>query len=176
MNISDAPLSGLKLIQPDKFDDSRGYFMKPFEKKVFAQQGIDFNIAQVNHSFNLAKGTLRGLHFQVEPFSQDKLVFCAKGRVFDVAVDLRKSSGTYGNWFGVELSEFNNQVIYIPKGFAHGYETLEDNSEVLYYIDGEYSKENEAGIRWNDPTLAIKWPLEPTVLSDKDRNWPLFAK
>lgn len=104
------------------------------------------------------------------------MVFCAKGRVFDVAVDLRKSSGTYGNWFGVELSEFNNQVIYIPKGFAHGYETLEDNSEVLYYIDGEYSKECEAGIRWNDPTLAIKWPLEPTVLSDKDRNWPLFAK
>lgn len=174
MNVTDAPIAGLKIITPDKFDDNRGYFMKSFEKKVFAGQGIDFEITQVNHSFNLLKGTLRGMHFQIEPFAQEKLVFCIKGSVFDVAIDLRKDSQTYGKWFGLELSEENKQILYIPKGFAHGFQTLQDNTEFMYYLQGEYSKEHESGVLWNDPAFAINWPLQPTVVADKDSQWPLF--
>jgi dTDP-4-dehydrorhamnose 3,5-epimerase len=176
MKVIDAPLSGLKIIEPDKFGDDRGYFLKSFEKKVFSEQGIDFEIAQVNHSFNLTKGTIRGMHFQIEPFAQAKLVFCQKGKAFDVAIDLRKDSATYKKWYGLELSQDSKQILYIPKGFAHGFQTLEDNTEVIYYISNEYSKGNEAGVKWNDPAFGITWLLEPTVIADKDRQWPSFSE
>ncbi len=175
MTASDTRIKGLKIITPDKFDDNRGYFMKSFEKKAFAQQGINFEITQINHSFNLLKGTLRGMHFQLEPFAQEKLVFCVKGSVFDVAIDLRKNSETYGKWFGLELSEANKQILYIPKGFAHGFLTLQDNTEVMYYLQGEYSKEHESGVLWNDSFFAINWPVEPTVIADKDNQWSSFS-
>jgi dTDP-4-dehydrorhamnose 3,5-epimerase len=174
MKVTNTVLDGLKIIEPDKFDDNRGYYLKSFEKKVFLDHGIDFNIVQVSHSFNQEKGTVRGMHFQTEPFAQGKLVLCIKGKVFDVAVDLRKNSPTYGEWFGLELSEKNKKVLYIPKGFAHGFQTLVDNTEFLYYISEPYSKEHESGVKWNDPTFAIKWSLEPTVISDKDSKWPVF--
>ncbi|HUD04882.1 MAG TPA: dTDP-4-dehydrorhamnose 3,5-epimerase [Patescibacteria group bacterium] len=174
MIVTNPPISGLKIITPDKFADNRGYFLKSFEKKAFLEQGIDFEIVQVNHSFNLVKGTLRGMHFQVEPFAQAKLIFCQKGRVFDVAIDLQKDSPTYKKWYGLELSEENKQILYIPKGFAHGFQTLEDNTEVIYYISNEYSKEHESGVKWDDPAFGINWPLEPTVIADKDKNWPTF--
>jgi len=176
MQVTNAPLDGLKVIDPDKFDDSRGYFLKSFEKKAFSEQGIDFDITQVNHSFNHAKGTLRGMHLQVEPFAQTKLVFCIKGKVFDVAIDLRKDSPTYKEWYGLELSEENKKILYIPKGFAHGYLTLTDNAEVLYYLQGEYSKEYEVGFKWDDPAFTIEWPIEPTVIADKDNQWSSFSK
>jgi len=176
MKVIDTLLNGLKIIEPDKFEDNRGYFLKSFEKKAFSEQGIDFDITQVNHSFNLIKGTLRGMHFQVEPFAQDKLVFCQKGKAFDVAIDLRKDSTTYGKWYGLELSGENKQLLYVPKGFAHGYQTLEDNVEVIYFLQGEYSKEHEAGSKWDDPAFEINWPLEPTVIADKDSQWPPFEK
>jgi dTDP-4-dehydrorhamnose 3,5-epimerase len=174
MKVIDTSLLGLKIIEPDKFDDNRGYYLKSFEKKTFLEQGIDFNIVQVSHSSNQEKGTVRGMHFQTEPFSQGKLVLCVKGKVFDVALDLRKNSPTYGEWFGLELSEENKKVLYIPKGFAHGFQTLVDNTEFLYYISEPYSKEHESGVKWNDPVFNINWPLEPTVISDKDKNWPAF--
>jgi dTDP-4-dehydrorhamnose 3,5-epimerase len=176
MKVIDTPLQGLKIIEPDKFDDNRGYYLKSFEKKAFRDQGIDFDIAQISHSFNQAKGTIRGVHFQVEPFAQAKLVFCGKGKVFDVALDLRKNSETYGEWYGLELTEENRRILYIPKGFAHGFQTLEDNSELIYFISNVYSKEHEAGVKWNDPIFGIKWPLEPTVISEKDKIWPSFEK
>jgi dTDP-4-dehydrorhamnose 3,5-epimerase len=175
MKVINTPIQDLKIIEPDKFDDSRGYYLKSFEKKAFRDQGIDFDIVQISHSFNAVKGTIRGVHFQIEPHAQAKLVFCGKGKVFDVALDLRKESQTYGEWFGVELTEENKQILYIPKGFAHGFQTLEDNSEVIYFISDVYSKEHESGIKWNDPTFAINWPLEATVISDKDNAWPAFA-
>jgi dTDP-4-dehydrorhamnose 3,5-epimerase len=174
MKAIDTSLTGLKIIEPDKFDDNRGYFLKSFEKKAFSEQGIDFEVTQANHSFNLLKGTLRGMHFQTEPFAEAKLIFCVKGSIYDVAIDLRGDSPTYGKWFGLELSEENKKILYIPKGFAHGYETLADNTEVLYYMSGEYSKEHEAGFKWNDTAFAINWPLEPTVIADKDNKWPAF--
>jgi dTDP-4-dehydrorhamnose 3,5-epimerase len=176
MQVADTAISGLRIITPDKFDDNRGYFMKSFEKKAFSEQGINFDITQINHSFNLLKGTLRGMHFQVEPFAQEKLVFCEKGKIFDVAIDLRKDSQTYGKWFGLELTEDNQQIFYIPKGFAHGYQALTDNAELVYFLQGEYSKENESGVLWNDPAFAISWPLEPTTIADKDNQWPSFQK
>ena len=174
MKVLDTPLIDLKIIEPDKFADNRGYFLKSFEKKAFAEQGIDIEISQANHSFNLLKGTLRGMHFQVEPFAEAKLVLCVKGKIFDVAIDLRKSSATYGKWYSLELSEESKQVLYIPKGFAHGFQTLADNTEVLYFMSGEYSKEHEAGVTWNDPFFDISWPMEPTTIADKDKNWPAF--
>ncbi|HUD10010.1 MAG TPA: dTDP-4-dehydrorhamnose 3,5-epimerase [Patescibacteria group bacterium] len=174
MQVTDTPLNGLKIIEPDQFEDNRGYFLKSFEKKVFSEQEIDFTIVQINHSFNLAKGTLRGMHFQVEPFAQAKLVFCQRGKAFDVAIDLRKDSATYKKWYGLELSQETKQILYIPKGFAHGFQTLEDNTEVIYFISNEYSKEHESGVKWNDPVFAVNWPLEPTVIADKDKNWPDF--
>jgi len=174
MKVLDTNLEGLKVIEPDKFDDNRGYFLKSFEKKAFAEQGIIIDITQTNHSFNKLKGTLRGMHLQVEPFAEAKLILCEKGKIFDVAIDLRKSSATYGKWFGLDLSEDNKKILFIPKGFAHGFQTLVDNTEVLYFMSGEYSKEHEAGVRWNDPAFSMSWPLEPTVIADKDRNWPAF--
>lgn len=174
MKVVDTPIQGLRIIEPDKFDDNRGYYLKSFEKKALRDQGIDFDIVQISHSFNQLKGTIRGVHFQVEPFAQAKLVFCGKGKVFDVALDLRKESKTYGEWYGVELTEENKQILYIPKGFAHGFQTLEDNSELIYFISEVYSKDHESGVKWNDPTFAINWSLEPTVISDKDNKWPAF--
>jgi dTDP-4-dehydrorhamnose 3,5-epimerase len=173
MKVFDTPLSGLKIIEPDKFADNRGYFLKSFEKKAFSEQGIDFEIVQVNHSFNQLRGTIRGMHFQVEPFAQDKIVFCVKGKVFDVVIDLRKDSTSYGKWFGLELSE-ENKILYVPKGFAHGFQTLVDNTEFVYFISQVYSNEHESGVKWNDPVFGIDWPLEPTVIADKDNQWPAF--
>jgi len=174
MKVTDTPIDNLKVIEPDKFDDNRGYFLKSFEKKAFAKQGIDMEVSQANQSFNLLKGTLRGMHFQAEPFAEAKVVFCVKGKIFDVAIDLRLSSAMYGKWYGIELSEENKRILYIPKGFAHGFETLVDNTEVFYLMSGEYSKEHEAGVRWNDPAFGISWPLAPTVIADKDNAWPAF--
>ncbi len=176
MKVLDTPLAGLKIIEPDKFDDNRGYYLKPFEKKAFREQGIEFEIVQISHSLNQTAGTIRGVHFQVEPFAQAKLVFCGRGKVFDVALDLRKGSATYGEWYGLDLSEANKKILYIPKGFAHGFQTLEDNSELIYFISDVYSKEHESGVKWDDLVFGIKWPLEPTVISDKDAKWPVFEK
>jgi dTDP-4-dehydrorhamnose 3,5-epimerase len=176
MKIIDTLIADLKIIEPDKFDDERGYFLKSFEKKALLEHGIDMEISQVNHSYNFLKGTLRGMHFQIEPFAEAKILFCSKGKIFDVAIDLRKDSLTYGKWFGIELSEENKKILYVPKGFAHGYQTQVDNTELLYFMSGEYSKEHESGVNWNDPAIGITWPLEPTVVADKDTQWPAFEK
>ncbi len=167
-------LEGLILIEPDKFPDERGYFLKSFEKTVFRENGIDIEISQANHSFNRVTGTLRGMHMQKEPFEQAKIIQCIKGKIFDVAIDMRKNSSTYGKWHGEELSEENRKVFYIPEGFAHGFITLTDNAEVFYFMSGEYSISHEVGYRWDDPYFKITWPLEPTVVAEKDKNWPLL--
>lgn len=165
------------LIRPVVFTDERGFFMEIFKRSDFEKAGIDVDFVQDNHSRS-KKGVLRGLHFQLEPYAQGKLVRCVKGRIFDVAVDLRLGSPTYGRWVGVELSEENHLMLWIPKGFAHGFLTLSEEADVLYKVSGaEYRPEADAGIRWNDPDIGIAWPLhlvENLIISPKDSSLPFL--
>ncbi len=163
------------LVKPKVFGDSRGFFMETYKKSDFEKAGIDTDFVQDNHSKSI-KGVLRGLHYQKEPFAQGKLVRCIKGKIFDVAVDIRKGSPTFGKWVGYELSEENKLMLWIPKGFAHGFLTLSEEAEVIYKVSGgEYSPQHDAGIIWNDPGIGIKWPLDSIkkiLLSDKDKKLP----
>ena len=166
---------GLYIIEAEPIKDNRGYFAKIFDIKEFKKNGIDFKLVGANKSFNAKKGTLRGMHFQKAPKSEDKIVQCIKGAIFDVAVDMRPKSKTYGKWIAVELTEDNNKMFLIPKGFAHGFQTLADSCEVMYFMSEHYSPKHASGLRWDDPFLKIKWPLPVSVLSEKDKNWPLIT-
>jgi dTDP-4-dehydrorhamnose 3,5-epimerase len=163
------------LIKPKVFGDQRGFFMETYKKSDFEKAGIETNFVQDNHSKSV-KGVLRGLHYQKEPKAQGKLVRCLRGKIFDVAVDIRPNSPTFGKWVGFELSEENKHMLWIPKGFAHGFLTLEENTEIFYKVSGsEYSPEHDAGIIWNDEQIGINWPLneiEKLILSEKDKNLP----
>ncbi len=170
-------IKGVILIKPRVFGDSRGFFMETYKKSDFEKAGIDTDFVQDNHSKS-TKGVLRGLHFQKEPFAQGKLVRCIRGKIFDVAVDIRKGSPTFGKWVGFELSDDNKLMLWIPKGFAHGFLTLSDEAEVIYKVSGgEYAPDYDAGIRWNDPDIGIKWPLDgEPILSEKDKKAPLLRE
>ena len=161
------------LIEPKVFRDNRGWFMETYKKTDFQKNGIPAFV-QSNYAFSAQKGTLRGLHYQKAPKSQGKLVRCVKGEIFDVAVDIRKGSPTFGKWASANLSEGNKLMLWVPPGFAHGILTLADNVEVLYNTTDEYSPEHEAAIRWNDPDLGIKWPLMNPVLIQRDAEAPLL--
>jgi dTDP-4-dehydrorhamnose 3,5-epimerase len=161
-------IEGLMVIKPDVFEDQRGYFFESYNEEKFRQLGIDFRFLQDNESKS-AKGVLRGLHLQVPPYQQGKLVRVIKGKVLDVAVDLRRSSATYGKWAAIELSEQNKWMYWIPAGFAHGFLTLEENTVLFYKCTQIYNKESERGIIWNDPDLGIKWGTEQPVVSEKDK-------
>ncbi|MCL2219923.1 MAG: dTDP-4-dehydrorhamnose 3,5-epimerase [Chitinispirillia bacterium] len=165
-------IDGLVLVKPRVHTDHRGFFLETYSSPVFSAAGIDCVFVQDNHSKSAAKDVLRGLHFQTPPFAQSKLVRVIKGSVFDVAVDLREGSPTFGRWQGFELSERNFHMLFIPRGFAHGFCTLEENTEIVYKVDNPYSRENDAGIIWNDPDIAVKWPAGEPVLSDKDKCLP----
>lgn len=175
MDFQKTSLRGVWLIQPQVFKDNRGFFLESFSKKKFEAAGIDPQFVQDNHSMSIEKEVLRGLHFQKPPHAQAKLVRVIKGSVFDVVVDLRKSSETFGKWESFELSADNFQMLFIPRGFAHGFCTLEKNTEFLYKTDNFYDHESEQGIIWNDQTLDIKWPIDMPILSDKDKLLPTFA-
>ena len=166
-------IKGLVVIQPKVFEDDRGHFFEPYNKKILAGMGILDDFWQDNQSMS-QKGVLRGLHFQNPPFAQSKLVRVIKGAVWDVAVDIRKDSPTYGEYYGLELNEKNKTILYIPPGFAHGFKTLEDNTIFLYKCSALYNKEAEDSILWNDPDINIPWNIENPVLSDKDKNAKLF--
>lgn len=168
MQIETNHIEGLLVIKPDVFEDQRGYFFESYNEEKFSQLGIDIRFLQDNESKS-AKGVLRGLHFQVPPYQQGKLVRVIKGKVLDVAVDLRRSSETYGKWAAIELSEQNKWMYWIPAGFAHGFLTLEENTVFFYKCTQVYNKESERGIIWNDPDLAIKWGTEQPVVSEKDK-------
>lgn len=173
--VTPGPLDGLLIIQPRVFPDDRGYFFESYNAADLAAHGLTANFVQDNHSKS-SKGVLRGLHFQNAPYAQGKLVRVVKGRVWDVAVDLRPGSKTLGRWFGLELSEENRTMFYIPPGFAHGFVTLEDDTEFLYKCTAGYHKASEGGLRWDDPKLAIAWPdtgVAPLV-SDKDKVLPFW--
>jgi dTDP-4-dehydrorhamnose 3,5-epimerase len=167
-------IAGPVLIEPAVFADSRGYFLESYRKDQFAQNGIEEDFVQDNHSLS-SKGTLRGLHFQSDPKAQGKLVSVITGAVWDVAVDLRNGSPSFGKWFGVELTGENHKMFYIPPGFAHGFITLADDTHFLYKCTNYYSPEHDGGIRWNDPDLAIKWPGDNPLTSPKDESLPFLA-
>ena len=177
MRTIETPLAGLKVIEPKVFEDSRGYFLETYNREHFLQSGISSGFNQDNESMS-SRGVIRGLHYQLDPFAQAKLVRVVTGAVFDVAVDLRKGSPTFGKWFGTELSGENKLQMLIPRGFAHGFSVLSTTVVFAYKCDNYYNKQAERGIRFNDPFLAIDWQLsgEEWLVSDKDRMAPLFAQ
>jgi len=167
-------LSGVMLVEGKSFPDERGYFMESFRETDMRQGGIP-PLVQDNLSRSTA-GTLRGLHYQKNPSAIGKLVRCVRGRIFDVAVDIRKSSPTYGRWLSVELSDEGNRMLWVPAGFAHGFYALSEVADVLYKVTGYYSPENDRGVLWNDPALGIRWPAKEAKLSPKDAKLPLLAQ
>lgn len=177
MQVESLAIPDVKILTPKRFGDARGFFSETYNKTAFAEHGLSLDFVQDNHSMSQAVGVLRGLHFQTPPFAQDKLVRVVKGRIFDVAVDIRQGSPTYGKWVGAEISaEAWNQIL-VPVGFAHGFVTLEPDTEVIYKVTAPYAPENDKGLAWDDPAIGIDWPLNgatPT-LSDKDTKHPKLA-
>ena len=163
------------LIKPKVFEDERGFFMETYKKPDFERAGIACNFVQDNHSKS-KYGVLRGLHFQKDPYAQAKLVRCIKGVVFDVAVDLRKNSPTFGKYVSVILSEHNKYMLFIPRGFAHGFCVLSREAEVIYKVDNVYAPDYEGGLIWNDPDVGIEWPIDNPILSEKDKKWPTLKE
>jgi dTDP-4-dehydrorhamnose 3,5-epimerase len=167
-------IENLILIAPKVFEDSRGFFMETYKQSDFANAGITEEFIQDNHSKS-TKGVLRGLHYQLKPKSQAKLIRCIKGKIFDVAVDIRKKSDTFGKWQGFELSEENKNVLFIPEGFSHGFVVLSDEAEIMYKTSNEFCPELDRGIRWNDPDLNVGWGIDfEPIISDKDSKQPFF--
>ena len=181
MQIETTPLSGIVIVTPARFGDTRGFFSESYSAKVLAEHGITIPFVQDNHSLSQTKGTVRGLHFQAPPHAQDKLVRCGRGALFDVVVDIRRGSPTYGQWFGTELSFENGRQILVPAGFAHGFITRTSDTESIYKCSDYYAPETEGAIRWDDPDLDINWRQGAgqgelvAILSDKDAAAPLFA-
>jgi len=176
MKILETPVKGAFLIEPEKMTDDRGYFMRAFCARELQEAGINMPVVQANLAGSRHRGTLRGMHYQTEPHEEGKLVRCIKGSIFDVALDIRTGSGSYGQWYGAELTSSNHNMLYLPPGCAHGYLTLEDNTEVYYLVSEYYSPGAEQGIRWNDPGFSIDWPIKNNlVMSDKDQAWPDFG-
>lgn len=159
------------LVEPKAFPDERGFFMESFKESIFNSNGINTKFVQDNHSHSI-KGVLRGLHYQKNPKAQAKLVMVIRGEIFDVAVDVRRGSPTYGKWVSEILSEKNHRLLYVPEGFAHGFVVLSDEADVVYKVNSEYSPEHEAGILWNDPQVNIKWPIDKPIMISKDLQLP----
>ena len=174
MKLINTELDGVYILEARIFGDNRGWFLESYSYKVFKEIGLDINFVQDNHSYSALKGTLRGLHFQNHPMAQTKLVRCTRGKILDVAVDLRKGSPTYKKWIAVELSDENKRQLLIPKGFAHGFLTLTDNVEVQYKVDEYYSKEHDRSIRYDDPEIGINWGIINPILSNKDKYAPFL--
>ncbi|GGF92242.1 dTDP-4-dehydrorhamnose 3,5-epimerase [Paenibacillus abyssi] len=175
MIILETHLPDLKLIEPAVFGDHRGFFMESYNEKTYQKHGIMQTFIQDNHSLSVEAGVLRGLHYQLHPQAQTKLVRCTAGSIYDVVVDIRKGSPTYGQWQGFILSAANKRQLLVPQGFAHGFCTLVPNCEVMYKVDALYSPDHDRGIAWNDPTLGIDWPTSAPILSDKDTKHPMLT-
>lgn len=167
-------LAGACVIEPEYLEDERGYFARTFCRDEFAAHGLNPQVMQCNVSFNLKKGTLRGMHYQAKPHEEAKLVRCTRGAVFDAIIDVRPQSRTFGKWFAVELSAANSRMLYIPEGYAHGFQTLEDTSEVFYQMAEKYLPESARGIRWNDPAIGILWPIADPIISQRDADFSDF--
>lgn len=176
MRFSAAPIAGVWVIDPDFRQDERGRFFRAWCSQEMEQHGIRFHPLQANMGFSLLRGTTRGMHFQVEPAPEAKLVRCTRGSMFDVALDLRPDSPTRGRWFGTELTAENGRMLFVPEGCGHGYQTLEDGTEMHYMTSQVYTPSAARGARFDDPAFGIDWPLAATAVSEQDRQWPLFAE
>lgn len=176
VQIEKTSLPGVLILTPRRFGDARGFFCESWNRRVMAEQGLDYDFVQDNHSLSAQIGTVRGLHFQAPPHAQDKLVRCGRGRIFDVAVDIRKGSPSYGQWFGIELSFENGKQLLVPAGFLHGFATREPDSEIIYKCTDYYAPQADGAVRFDDPDIGIDWGLEGTeaILSEKDAAAPLF--
>jgi len=174
MIFTETKLKGAYIIEIKRIEDDRGFFGRVWCENELSKYNLNTNIVQANTSLSVHKGTLRGMHFQKNPYQETKLVRCTRGAIFDVIVDLRPKSPTFKQWFGIELTQDNYKMLYVPENFAHGILTLEDNSEVSYFVTQFYTPNAEGGIRWDDPAINIKWPVNPTTITEKDNNHPDF--
>lgn len=175
MIFTETRLKGAFIIQPEKLEDERGFFARTWCKREFETHGLNSNLVQCNISFNKKRGTLRGMHYQVAPHEEAKLVRCTMGGIYDVIIDLRPNSKTFKQWISVELTAENRKMIYIPEGFAHGLLTLDHNTEVFYQMSESYAPEYARSVRWNDPAFDIVWPAGVAVISEKDKHYPDFT-
>lgn len=176
MIFTESELPGVFIVDLQPLADERGFFARAWSETEFLEHGLTGRIVQSNVSFNNRRGTLRGMHYQAAPHQEAKLVRCTRGALYDVAIDLRPSSATYMRWTGVELTADNRRMLYVPEGFAHGFQTLQDGTEVFYHVSEFYRPEAERGVRWDDPQFAIAWPpVEQRTISGKDANWPDFS-
>jgi len=176
MIFRETALEGAYIIEMEAFEDDRGFFARTFCRNEFAERGLNCNVAQCSISYNAVRGTLRGMHYQVEPHAETKLVHCVRGALYDVIIDMRPLSETYCCWFGVELNEGNRRLLYVPEGFAHGFQTLQDNTSVYYQISEFYAPQSARGVRWNDPVFGIDWPISEPIISEKDRHLPDYER
>jgi len=176
MHFTETDIAGARVIDPSPHQDDRGRFMRAWCAREFADHGIDFVPVQANMGFSLGKGTVRGMHFQTEPALEAKLVRCTRGAMFDVVLDLRPASLSYGKWHGTELTAENGRMVYVPEGCAHGYQTLEESTEMHYMASEYYTPSAARGVRFDDPAFGIRWPLPVAVVSEQDRNWPLVRQ
>ena len=176
MKLIDTPFKDLYVVEHTKLVDMRGFFTRTYCRKEFGRIGFNNNFVQFNHSFNTKKGTIRGMHYQKAPFKEYKLIRCINGGVFDVVIDLRKKSKTFLKHFSIELTSDNLLSVLIPEGFAHGFQTLKNNTSLIYHHTNYFDSKSSAGINYNDPNIEIKWPLKPYNISEKDLNYPLLNK
>jgi dTDP-4-dehydrorhamnose 3,5-epimerase len=178
VRFEETPLRGAWVVELDRHEDERGFFARTFDREEWVGRGMDPTVAQCNTSFNARAGTVRGMHFQADPHGEPKLVRCTRGAIWDAIVDLRPDSSTRRRWFGTELSAANGRALYVPAGMAHGFQTLEDESEVLYMMGHEYVPESARGVRWDDPAFGIEWPDPPPhgrTISERDAAYPDFG-
>lgn len=171
MKFTETKLAGAYIIDLNKIEDDRGFFARTFCTQELEDHNLIPEVKQANMSWNEKSGTMRGMHYQVDPYQETKLVRCVRGALYDVIIDLRADSPTYGEWIGVELTADNRRALFVPRDFAHGFVTLEDNTDAFYMVSQSYVPNAESGIRWNDPKFAIDWPIQPSLVSDKDANW-----
>ena len=174
MIFTEAKLRGAFIIEPERLEDERGFFARSFCQREFEDHGLNPKVAQCNISFNQKKGTLRGMHYQAPPYQEEKLVRCTKGAIYDVIIDLRPDSPTFRRWTAADLTEENRRMIYVPAGFAHGFQTLEDETEVFYQMSEFYHPECARGVRWDDPAFGIEWIISKPIISMRDRRYPDF--
>ena len=172
MNFTPTKLDGATIVELKELCDERGFFARSWCQKEFQEHGLSANVVQANISYNKLKGTLRGMHYQVGPYEESKLVRCTQGAIYDVIIDLRQGSPTFKQWLGVELSAANHRMLFVPEGFAHGFVSLTDESEVTYQVTQFYHPASERGVRYNDPSFGVVWPIPVAVISEKDRSWP----
>lgn len=176
MKITQAKIEGAFIIEPEPREDARGYFARIFAKEELQKAGASFSIVHINRSLTIEKGTIRGMHYQIKPMQEDKIVQCLQGKIFDVVLDIRPESKTFGQWFGQVLDPGSKKMLLTPKGCAHGFQALEQNSLVEYFASQIFSSLHERGIRYNDSKFNINWPIKNVIVSEKDGNWPDFVK